>query len=92
MQEIAPLFKRPGPQPVCSDSELLTMALVGECRGWDEETIMLSHWHGHADLFPKIPSQSRFNRRRRNLMYAFKSYPAGCVAGARCCGAARVRH
>ena len=71
MQEIAPLFKRPGPQPVCSDSELLTMALVGECRGWDEETIMLSHWHGHADLFPKIPSQSRFNRRRRNLMYAF---------------------
>ena len=33
-QVIAPLFKRPGPQPVCSDSELLTMALVGECRGW----------------------------------------------------------
>ena len=48
-QEIAPLFKRSGPQPVCSDSELLTMALVGECRGWVEETVMLSHWREHAD-------------------------------------------
>jgi len=69
--QIAPIFKRPGPQPQCSDSELLTMALVGECRGWDVETEMLSHWKEHRDLFPHIPSQSRFNRRRRNLMMAF---------------------
>lgn len=68
---IAPIFKRTGPQPQCSDSELLTMALVGECRGWDVETEMLSHWKEHRDLFPHIPSQSRFNRRRRNLMMAF---------------------
>ncbi len=56
------------------------MAIIGECRGWDEETVMLSHWHTcrvrqhreeHTDLFPMIPTQSRFNRRRRNLMYAF---------------------
>ena len=32
---------------------------------------MLSHWQEHRDLFPHIPSQSRFNRRRRNLMQAF---------------------
>jgi len=70
-QQIAPLFRRPGPQPVCSDSELMTMALVGECRGWDVETELLSQWQEHKDLFPCIPSQSRFNRRRRNLMYAF---------------------
>lgn len=70
-QQIAPLFKRPGPKPVCSDSELITMAIVGECRGWDVETEMLSHWWEHQDLFPNIPSQSRFNRRRRNLMLAF---------------------
>ena len=70
-QKIAPLFKRPGPQPKCSDSELLTMALVGECRGWDLETNMLSHWHEHRHLFPHIPSQSRFNRRRRYLHRAF---------------------
>jgi len=70
-QQIDPLFKRPGPAPVCSDSELITMALVGECRGWDVETEMLSYWQEHKDLFPHIPSQSRFNRRRRNLMFAF---------------------
>lgn len=70
-QQIAPLFRRPGPAPECSDSELLTMALVGECRGWDQETMMLSQWQAYRDLFPRIPSQSRFNRRRRNLAYAF---------------------
>jgi hypothetical protein len=70
-QRIEPLFKRPGPKPKCSDSELITMTLVGECRGWDVETEMLSFWHDHRDLFPVIPSQSRYNRRRRNLMMAF---------------------
>ena len=69
--EIAPFFKRPGPQPECSDSELMAMVLIGECRGWDVETEMLSFWQEHRDLFPKIPSQSRFNRRRRGLMQAF---------------------
>ena len=70
-QQIEPLFKRPGPKPECSDSELMTLALVGECRGWDVETEMLSYWQEHRDMFPNIPSQSRFNRRRRNLMLAF---------------------
>jgi hypothetical protein len=45
--------------------------IIDECRGWDVETEMLSHWQEHRDMFPKIPSQSRFNRRRRNLMLAF---------------------
>jgi len=70
-EQIEPLFKRPGPKPDCSDSELITMAIVGECRGWDVETEMLSQWHDHHSMFPNIPSQSRFNRRRRNLMMAF---------------------
>lgn len=70
-QPISPLFKRPGPAAECGDSELLTMALVGECRGWAEETTLLSNWREHRDLFPRIPSQSRFNRRRRALMNAF---------------------
>lgn len=69
--EIAPFFGRPGPAPLCSDSELLTMAIVGECRGWDKETEMLSHWRERRDLFPHVPSQSRFNRRHRSLMHAF---------------------
>ena len=70
-QEISWAFKRPGPEAKCSDSELLTMIWVGECRGWSVETEMLSYWREHRDLFPHIPSQSRFNRRRRNLMMAF---------------------
>ena len=69
--KIAPFFKRPGPAPACPDSELLTMAIIGECRGWDLETEMLSQWQEHRDLFPVIPTQSRFNRRRRGLMQAF---------------------
>lgn len=68
MQQIAPLLKRRGPAPACSDSELITLVLVSECCGWDLETDMLSFWRGHRDLFPRLPSQSRFNRRRRNLM------------------------
>jgi len=69
--KIAPFFKRPGPPPECPDSELLAMALIGECRGWDMETEMLSQWQEHRDLFPVIPTQSRFNRRRRGLIQAF---------------------
>jgi hypothetical protein len=69
--QIAPLFRRPGPVPVCSDSELIAMVLIGECRGWDVETELLSQWREHRDLFPQQPSQSRFNRRRRQLMLAF---------------------
>lgn len=69
-QQIAPLFSRPGPAPACSDSELITMAIVGQCRGWDLETDVISHWHEHRDLFPVVPERSRFNRRRRNLMQA----------------------
>lgn len=67
---LAPFYTRPGPHPECSDSELLTMAIVGECREWDKETNLLSEWQGYRHLFPVIPERSRFNRRRRNLMGA----------------------
>jgi len=70
-QQIGPLVRRPGPAPACTDSELLTLALVGECRGWDMETDRLVHGQEHRDLFPHGPSQSRFNRRRRQLRHAF---------------------
>ncbi len=70
-QQIAPQFRRPGPAPICSDSELIAMALIGEALGMDSEREMLAFWREHRDLFPHIPSQSRFNRRRRNLWQAF---------------------
>ena len=41
-QHLAPLVRRPGPAPVCSDSELLTLILVGECRSWNVETELLA--------------------------------------------------
>jgi len=69
-KEIAPLFKRPGPAPSCSDSELIAIALISECRGWDVETELLDHWKPYLELFPNFPERSRFNRRRRNLMLA----------------------
>jgi transposase len=68
VQALAPQLRRPGPQPTtASDSELIAMALIAECRGWDLETEALSEWQAHRDLFPRQPSQSRFNRRRRAL-------------------------
>lgn len=66
-------YRRPGPAPACSDSELLTMVLVGECRGWDLETEAVACWREHRDLFPVVPERSRFNRRRRALMHALNA-------------------
>lgn len=70
-QGIAPLYRRPGPEPSsCSDSELITVAIISECRTWDRETQALLEWTAYRDLFPRLPERSRFNRRRRNLMCA----------------------
>ena len=68
--QIAPRCRRPGPTPVCSDAELVTMALVGEAKGWDQETELVSEWAAHRALFPHQPSRTRFNRRRRALQGA----------------------
>lgn len=78
-QHLAPLFGRPGPAPECSDSEVITMAIVGACRGWDVETELVSQWRERRDLFPQVPERSRFNRRRRNLMHAINTVRAVVV-------------
>jgi IS5 family transposase len=67
---LGPRYRRPGPAPACSDSELITMVLVGECRGWDEETELIAAWQAYRALFPVIPERRRFNRRRRALQHA----------------------
>src|ERR1043165_9017322 len=71
-EQIDPLLARPGPQPACSDSELIALALIGECRGLDKETDLLAFWREPAQrpLFPTVPDRSRFNRRRRALAAA----------------------
>jgi hypothetical protein len=68
--QIGPRCRRPGPPPICSDAEVVSMALIGEVKGWDQETVLLSEWQQHRDLFPHQPSRTRFNRRRRQLQGA----------------------
>ena len=67
LTKLAPLLRRPGPTPQCSDSELIAMILIAECKGEHIETQLLSEFSPHLKMFPILPSQSRFNRRRRNL-------------------------
>jgi hypothetical protein len=69
-QHLAPYYDRPGPAPQCSDSEVLTMLLVGEWRGWQTETAVVREWAAYPHLFPVLPERSRLNRRRRALLFA----------------------
>jgi Transposase DDE domain len=63
-----PAWVKPhGQQSACSNSELLTMLVVEECMGWDEETEAARRWGEHRDLFPHQPHRTRLNRRRRRL-------------------------
>jgi hypothetical protein len=69
-QQLAPIIGlKPGPKAECSDSELITMAIAGECREWNKETTLLANWQLFPDLFPVLPTRTRFNRRRRNLAH-----------------------
>ena len=63
--------RRPGPNPDCPDSDLLTIGWLLEYIGAD------SQHSGYPRLkvelktvFPCLPERSRFNRRRRNLSRA----------------------
>lgn len=65
----APLDHRPGPRSAFSDSEVITLTVVAELLGLDEETRLLAYVRRHAlALFPQVPERSRFNRRRRCLI------------------------
>lgn len=80
-QQLPPAYKRrSGPAPGCSDSALLTLALVGACRGWTTETALLGHGAGYRHLFPQLPERSRFNRRRRQLRHALNAIRQAVLA------------
>jgi hypothetical protein len=76
----APYKPSRGPAPGCSDSELIAMALLGECRGWRQETTLLRCWRERPDLFPVVPERSRFNRRRRDLAEAINAIRRATLA------------
>lgn len=60
--------RRHGPEPVFSDSEVLTLALLAQWHPSRSERAFLRyarwHWRGY---FPRLPSQSELNRRMRDL-------------------------
>ena len=65
---IAPQDRRPGPRSTCSESEVITLTLVAELTGQDEEGPFLAYVRrNHPTLFPLLPERSRYNRRRRRL-------------------------
>lgn len=68
--EIGPQLRRPGPAPACSDAELVTMVLVGECLSEEVETHLVARFQARPDLFPVVPERSWFHRRRRALAEA----------------------
>ena len=69
-QLVAPPYDhRPGPRSEFSDSEVITVTLVAELLGIDEEKRFLKYMRRHhRALFPALPERTRFNRRRRRLI------------------------
>ena len=67
-QDIAAMLPpRPGPAPQMSDSEVLTLLLVGQWRGSSERALLRWARQHLRAYFPVILSQSAFNRRVRQL-------------------------
>lgn len=51
-KELEGHLRGPGPEPECRDSELIANCLIGECLGWDVETVLLSHMQAHRESHP----------------------------------------
>src|SRR5215210_1532546 len=65
---VLPHDHRPGPRSTFSESEVITLTLVAEVGGLDDETVFLDYVaRNHRALFPLLPERSRSNRRRRAL-------------------------
>lgn len=76
-----PLPPRPGPRPVCTDSEILTMALAREVLGGRSERSFLRRLgRDWRHLFPHLPAQSELNRRTRWLQGALEQVRRHLVA------------
>jgi hypothetical protein len=78
---VVAISPHPEPVPACSDSEVLTVALVRHLLGRRSEAGCLAEvrrdW---AHLFPRLSAQSEFNRRARWLRGAFEALRARLAA------------
>lgn len=66
-------LRQRGPQPILADSEVLTIEVVGEFPGLDQDTALDDHFRRyHADLFPTLPPVHRttFVRQAANLWHS----------------------
>ena len=62
---------RPGPVSLCPDSDILALGWVAELAGVDSERAWYARIKAeYAQMFPHLPSLTRFNRRRRQLCAA----------------------
>src|SRR5215211_6895016 len=76
----APHDARPGPRSAFSDSEVITLTVVAELLGLDEESAFLRYLaRNHPGLFPRLPERSRYNRRRRQLIEVTNRIRAGLM-------------
>lgn len=76
-----------GPAPVLADSEVLTMELVGEFVGLDQDSAILAYFRRHhAALFPRITQIHRttFTRQASNLWVAKEALWPRAVAELPC--------
>lgn len=65
--------RRPGHRPELSDSEVLTLAICAQWCGWSERKFIRyakEHWRAY---FPRLLSQSAYNRRSRDLALVLTS-------------------
>ena len=63
-----------GPQPAMTDSEVITIAIFTDTFFRGNEELALTHIANyHRDLFPRLLTRSRFNRRRRALVREIES-------------------
>lgn len=63
-------LRQRGPMPTLAESEVLTIEVVGEFLGLDQDTAIYDHFRRHhADLFPALPCVHRttFVRQAANL-------------------------
>ena len=69
------LPRQAGPPPTCTDSELLTITLVGELCGVARERAWLRQVRAsHRALFPQLPEDSRYARRLQHLRHALRAF------------------
>ena len=61
-------LRKRGPQPKLSDSEVITMEIVGESKGFDKDKNIHSYFRDHwLHLFPMLGNRTTFLRQAANL-------------------------